>query len=246
MKYKSILFSAVAISFAPIGYILGLFYYQGKLNAFGIDSDNFPLSIQDAYVNAFYFFYYETAKSLLAVMKIIMYVTEHIYIFAISIAAALVIMSIIIAFKNEIRRNFTKTSYSIKNIHPCLPLRMLGHLFSAFKLLCSIISPIYLVFYVAFMFLFLIFIIPYWAYNTGKINAFESLARYNKVGCLAKAQQLFSDCITYKTIDQKKEISGILIHRGSDTIAIYNGIDSTIYKITDSYLIKKEVVQPKI
>lgn len=246
MKYKSLIFSMVAISFAPIIYILGLFYYQGKLNAFGIDSDNFPLSIQDVYINAFYFFYCKIAIALLFAMRLIKNIIDNAFIVSIFAVAMLVTTAIVISYQSEIKAFLTKTVSSIQNMRPCLIIRVLSHLFSAIGLFYRIISPLYVISYAAFVSLFLIFAIPYWAYNTGKNNAFESLARYNKIGCTPKSQQIFSDCITYKDLDKKTEISGIAVQRNSDTIAIYNGINTTIYKISDSYLIKKDVVQPKI
>ncbi|WP_024870487.1 hypothetical protein [Tolumonas lignilytica] len=231
MKISTILYSTIAIIIAPTSYMIGLFYHQGILNAYGVDSGYFPLSIPNYYINAFYFIYYKTTYITIWLIEKFSFIIKNIHWVVLVVAVLILALAQIFRRTKNIKISSIKFNKLIDSITNSYEIEIT-------KILAHILSPIFTIGYFIFVFMLLLCLLPYWAYQTGYDNSFADLARFNKVGCIEKSKMNFNNCINYFDSDSNINVTGLLIEVGDNNIAIYDGIKSHIFHLSQKYKIE--------
>jgi hypothetical protein len=222
----------------PGAYLIGLSYYQGYMEAFGMDPDCFPLSVQDIYVRS----YYAVGYFLIALKDLCEKGYAHI--------ANNFILSIVLFFT------------LILSVYCCFKLRHIAHIFiqcarkkrrnilSFFHwknndLLKSISIPsviLYCVLLLTTLFMlspFLWLIFPLSAYHQGENFAQKKINLFLKKGCHEDPKKKWNTC--FSILNEKGAIidEGLIIAINDTKMAIFKKDGSYVLPIKDNTLLKR-------
>ena len=233
--------------FAPAGYLIGLSYYQGRLSAFGISAEAFPLAIQDAYVNA----YYAIGYGLLSVNSAVSEFIKLIFSWPVIIYTILVIGSLIglsyFLIKKKKREpsnigitNTLKLKFKTSNLHwenndftKAVVVAGLAS-YGVLSILSILVSLA--IFWLA---------IPALSYHIGSDNAVKIRSDYLKNDCHIDEQEFWGNCHILKDKDGKTVFKGILVVHSKDHVAFFNKTGSLVKKTPQGASIIKEIRQTK-
>ncbi|MCC4833831.1 hypothetical protein LMH66_14400 [Shewanella sp. 10N.7] len=237
------LFLAYLGVLTPAGYLIGLSYYQGKLSAFGISSETFPLSVQDTYVSA----YYAIGYSLLAIGSVVGEFIELIF----SWPSIIYTISVVFGF-------IGLCYYSIKKKKKT-PLKSMNYFMEKCKGLISyfhwknndftkavgiaglasygVLSILYALLFLAIFW----FAIPAVAYYKGSENAVKIRDDYLENGCHVDDKAFWGNCQKLQTKNREHILEGILIVHSKEHVAFFNKEGSFVLKIPQGARVIKEL-----
>jgi len=219
----------------PYAYLIGLFYYQAYMNAYGVSIDNFPLSIADTYVHA----YIAVGGVINDAIQWLIGVTKNICLYTSIIIIVLFVYSLVKLVKNKdqpllqkiqsridstINRFHYKNSDLSKSIYVVgIPIYYLG---IGIYIFCAI-----------FVFWWGILIV---AINQGKeINA-PRIAEFKMQGCIFDKQTHWNNCVLVINEAGKVIHQGLLVAQNKEQIAIFKKDGSYLIKLKDDHVVRKE------
>lgn len=214
--------SAMSVS-VPILYLVGYYYEQGYLEAFGVNTDYFPRTVQEYLVTAFFAFTN-------MILKIFTVATEKYYVFFV-IAIFVAIISIIIIF-------LVKKEYEIRKIKENIKSK---RLFEYIFLPATMFATTMAIPYLAIFILGTIVVIPIAGYYQGKENAESSIENYFNYS------EYGMDDMRRTTIVQEggKTISkGKFVAKNSHSLAIFDGESTKILSTKDKVIITAKEKKP--
>ena len=226
---------------APIGYLIGLNFYQGKLHAYGISSIPFAISTQDIYIMAYYAIFYmltsigDYIKELLNILF-----TIYGFLTALSIIgiATLVIYFLIKPSFDD--KDKTRNKYIIKIKSFLSHLHWKNNYFTRALGITGALS------YLLFSFIYLLIsapvlyiALPYVAFHQGENTEKENRDGYLKNGCTQEKNQIFQNCYSLKQKNGDVMVEGLLITQSKDMIVFFTKEGSYISELPkDAILIK--------
>ncbi|MGI1679505.1 MAG: hypothetical protein K6L75_12270 [Cellvibrionaceae bacterium] len=244
IDYISLLLFAVTLA-APAMYLMGLSYNHGTLQGWGIEASHFPISIQEAYVSA----YYATTHFLSDVVDILLEFIKTVFgekgIFlsiAAIVGASTFFFLIIKTIKNREtiarKKMFIFLAKKISYFHPD------NNDFSKSLSFAGLISYfIFIAIYMFFLFFLFwcLFYVPF--YLKGLNVATEEIEKLNEHGCNFDKKTKWEKCVILNDSQGNIIIDGFLIVRNEKELAIYKDNMTTILKFPEQYsFIKKRVI----
>ena len=232
---------AILGTLAPLGYFIGINFNQGKLHAYGISSNAFPLSTQEVYIMAYYAIFYillSIANLVADLFKIITTISG----FLTTITILLTFVSIIYLIIKNIGDNDSKTTnkWIIKVKDFLIKLHWDNNNFTKAVGITGILS------YLTFSALYLLMLtpivyiaMPYIAFAQGEKTEQEKRDNYITNGCTQEKKQIFNTCHTLKSKDGDTIIEGLLITESEKMIAFLTKDGSYVLeRPKDAILIK--------
>lgn len=226
---------------APAAYLFGLSYHQGRLEAFGIEPDSFPLAAPDIYVLS-----YQTAgKFLLAIGVAAISLVKEL----LSPPLSYWILPGIIGCAGCLSVGVKLGKLPVSSLSPqwtitikrwLLWLHWKTNVFTAFFLVVSIVA------YGAFSVIYLVGAISFfwWApsfgpYYKGREEAKERISVYLASGCQADSKTRWDSCITIQDEKGKVIHEGLLIAINDKEVALFKKEGSYIFKRQDVPVISR-------
>lgn len=237
-------FIALLALLAPVAYLIGLSFHQGTLSAYGIESDSFPLSVQDMYVEAFFAISYlllTITKFVITLVKLVTTLPGLGWFIAIALTIAAILY--VILKRPKIR----KLRYSIE-----FPLikRLINYLHWENNDFTKALSITGFISYSLFVLLYglvalsvLWFAFPLAAYYQGRDVATQKIDLYLKEGCHLKKGERWGNCKALKTADNKIVYEGILVAHANGYVAFFTKAGSFVTKFPDDGVIVSELPQ---
>ncbi|KJV27060.1 hypothetical protein VI06_15300 [Aquitalea magnusonii] len=234
----SILFGLALAILAPTAYLIGIFYYNGFMNQFGLDSNYFPVSTQEIYI----FAYQSFGLTLLNISTFIIKTGDALFIQNTTktfFTLCFIFLTIYIALHHKAQRFILSTLSRIKDklhqsrLHKNTFFKASG----IFLLLINFFASIIYLLAAAGIFWWLIALI---SFENGTTSAKESMAPYEKYGCHYSKEKPWSNCTSI--IENNKIIlQGVLITENKERIAIFNKAGTQVISIHPNYTISKNI-----
>lgn len=239
---KTNLFIAIFGILPAAGYLVGISFYQGRLSAYGVSSDTFPLAIQDIYVEAFWAVGLWLFTILTGIIAILEKLTTPpgLYWSAVTLLSVTYIAYVLIKYKSHIKLFLREKLQPIKKVIDYLDWEK--NAFSKAVGVTSIFS------YSLISVLWVVMLIPLcWvglplaAYYKGRDNATTAINSYLEKGCYVKGGERWSNCKSLKTRDGKQIFEGILVAHTNGYVAFFNKTGSSVAKFPDDGVIVSEL-----
>lgn len=204
LRFVAIITTLVGI-FTPGAYLIGLTYYQGYLSAFGMSSELFPLSTQEAYVH----FYTASALYVIDFFGLVVNQTSIFGWFILAIFGWVVfflfigvVLGVAIALLEKTRLFRTVSS---KLDFPVVDEEIVRKMGSG---TITVFAFTYLLFAVMLLWV----LIPYLAHQKGVEVAEKERIIYSNVGCnKPKLSSVFGHCRVLMSPDNKELFQGYLV-----------------------------------
>ncbi|WP_211828684.1 hypothetical protein [Kistimonas asteriae] len=246
LNMLSLILSIIAVA-APGAYIIGLSYNQGILAGAGINTSNFPITIQEAYVSA----YYASTHFFVAVVKEIVSflgLTFESRSLLILLSGFLLLIIFIYLLIKVIR---CESSFKGGDIYNFV-LKVISHLhwknndFTKAVGIGGLASySVILIVYVIMFAVLCWVLLPGAAYNVGYGVSERSIKDYVSNGCENEAEKNWSRCIViYGEYDEVVD-KGLMIIRNEKQIAIFDGESSKVISLPSEFIIQKKYIEPK-
>ena len=214
----------------PYMYLLGLAYYQGYMNEYGISSDMFPLTASDAYVNAFVLISIIIFKCLNIISGFL--ISNWILITVI----VLVLGGIAIYFVIRKVKAGSANVCDSKNI-PVKPIASDSTTISI-NLVDRFFQTIWIV--GAFVFILcLLWIGVDMAQAVGKSVALDAVSKYKKDACESDPKAKWNACVKLVNGAGLTMQEGLFVAKNSDEIALFKKEGSFVYRLNDGVIIVK-------
>lgn len=231
---KTNLFIAVFGILPAAGYLVGISYYQGRLSAYGVSSDTFPLALQDIYVEAFWavgLWLLTIATEIIAILKKLT-TPPGLYWSVVTILTITYISYILIKYKSPIRLFLREKLKPVKKMIDYLDWERnafskavgITSLFSY-----SLISILWVVTMISICWVGL----PLAAYYKGRDNTTTAINSYLEKGCHIGDGEKWSNCKSLQTRDGKQIFEGILVAHTNDYVAFFNKTGSLVARFPD-------------
>jgi len=234
---------------APATYLVGISFYQGTMDAYGIDSSIFPLATTDVYINS-----YQTVGYLLLDLATIIAKFLHLMadpLMDLYLVLIMVGVSIFLYFLVK----FIKRSKSIsrpKNTRLTRILYRIRMKLSALHwenndLSKSIALVSVTTYLIVVMLLVTVYIAVLWwaipiiAVSEGREVANKRIAEFQKTGCTVDKKTKWNDCFVLS--DGKGNVlhEGLLIAKNDKEIAIFKKDGSYILRLPDEYSLHRQL-----
>jgi len=237
------LFIALLGVFAPAGYLVGLSYYQGTLEAYGINYDAFPLNTQDIYVNA----YFAIGYSFLAITSYItdlfkyLFTPPNLYWVAAIFISTVLFIYFIIKRKKFLKIYFLdKWKYKIRKIF--VYLHWENNDFTKAFGFTSIVSYVFLIILYMLMILSVFwFAIPLVSYYKGLNVAEQQRDQFIEKGCYTEKDKRWSNCKSLKKSDGDLVYKGILVTQSKDRMAFFTKDGTYVVNVPKGGVIINEI-----
>lgn len=244
---KGTSFITIAAAFigilTPAAYLLGLSYYQGYTEAFGVEADGFPLATPDIYV----FSYTTIGLFWLSIAEI----TEKTFNFLVSPPLIYWILLAICICTGSI---YWLLKTAKKPPHPTLSkiLDTLKTLTSKLhwknndftKAASSVAVPLYiasLILTVSVPITLFWWIFPLAAYSKGNSIALEKIKVFREKGCFPNKKTKWSNCFFLVDKTGKTLHEGLLIAKNDKELAFLEKDGSYIIRLQDDYLLRRRL-----
>lgn len=228
------------------GYLVGINFYQGRLSAYGVSSDTFPLALQDIYVEAYWaigLWILSLATGIVAVVKKLV-TPPDLYWLVIAVFILMLLFYFLIKHKLRIRNFLREKLRPVKKVIDYLDWEK-----NAFTKAVGLTGE--LSYWTIFgIWLFLGFFVcwvglPVAAYYKGQDSATTTIISYLEKGCYVKAKDRWSNCKTLKAADGKLVYEGILVAHTNGYVAFFNKTGSYVTKFPDDGVIVSKLTDLK-
>lgn len=224
------------------GYVIGISYYQGRLSAYGVSSDTFPLALQDIYVEAFW----AVGRSLLQFAGgMAAIVNKALTLPGLFLTIGLLLSVTCIAYlpikyKSSIRLFLRVQLQPLKKVFNYLDSEK-----NAFTKALSITggySYVSLSVVLVILLLALCWVgIPILAYGKGQEDSTAMLNQYLEKGCFVKDGEKWSNCKKLISSDGKQIYEGILVAHTNGYVAFFNNSGSYVTKFPENSVIVSDL-----
>lgn len=235
---KTNLFIAFFGILPAAGYLVGISYYQGRLSAYGVSSDTFPLALQDIYVEAFWavgLWLLTIVTGIVAILKKLT-TLPGLYWSVITILTVTYIAYISIKYKSHVRPFLREKLKPVKKVIDYLDWEK--NAFSKAIGITSIFS------YSLISILWVVMLIPvcwvglpFAAYYKGRDDATTAINSYLEKGCYIRDGEKWSNCKSLQTGDGKQIFEGILVAHTNGYVAFFNKTGSLVARFPDDGVI---------
>lgn len=226
---KTNLFIALFGILPAAGYLIGISFYQGRLSAYGISSDTFPLALQDIYVEAFWaagLWLLTLATGITSVLKWLVTPPGLYWLATVAIIVTLIVY-VLIKHKLRIKGLLRKKLQPVKKVIDYLDWEKnafskaagITGIFSY-----SLISILWVVMVISVCWVGL----PLMAYNKGRDNATTAINSYLEKGCYVRDGEKWSNCKSLQTGNGKQVFEGILVAHTNGYVAFFNKTGSLV------------------
>ena len=214
----------------PYIYLLGLAYYQGYMNEFGISSDMFPLTAADTYVNAFVLISIIIFKCLNTISALLISNWKFIIGFVLLLGCVAIYF-----FRRKIKAGNANVCDS-KNM-PVKPVDSDSTTISI-NLIDRFFQTIWIV--GAFVFILcLLWIGVNIAQVVGKSVALDAVSKYKKDACESDPKAKWNACVKLVNGAGLTMQEGLFVAKNSDEIALFKKEGSFVYRLNDGVIIVK-------
>jgi uncharacterized membrane protein len=217
------------------GYLIGISFYQGRLAAYGVSSDAFPLALQDIYVEAFWavgLWLAILAKEITAVFQVL---SNPPGLYKLAAAAVIVMLIVYVLIKHQSGLK----SFLRNNLQPIK--KMIDYLDSeknAFTKAAGLIGGVSYLLVVGLWLVLVLFLcwvgLPVAAYYKGRDNANITISTYLEKGCFVKEDEKWTNCKRLVASDGKQLYEGILVAHTNGYIAFFNTTGSYVSKFPEN------------
>ncbi len=247
IKRINLLLAYLAV-LTPAGYLVGLSFYQGRLAAFGVSADAFPLAIQDTYVSA----YYAIGYFLLAVSSVFTDFLNTIFSWPKVIYTLGVISSFIGLCYWMIKRKKSPDS-KIKQWLRIRTKELISYLhwenndFTKAVGIAGLASygVLSILYVLAFLAIFW-FMVPAIAYYRGLDNGEDIRSKYLESGCHIADDAYWGNCHKLNDKDGTLILKGILVVHTKEHVAFFHDGGSIVMGIPQGSSITRDFRQQKI
>jgi hypothetical protein len=228
---------------APAAYLLGLSYYQGTMEAYGISYATFPISTQEVYVYAFSsigFLLIELTHLAIAAVKFVF--SWQGFVWGLPISVFLVIFFYVIFKKPKAPKSLQDSKF-ITYIKQILSyLHWQNNNFT--KAISTVGFLSYLILFVIYLLIAVAlfwFALPLASYYKGFENSEVKRDKFLENGCIKQAKGIWSNCKLLKSKDGKVIHKGILISQLKDQVAFFSENGSIILTMPKGAMVVNEI-----
>jgi len=224
------------------GYLVGISFYQGRLSAYGVNSDAFPLPLQDIYVEAFW----AVSLWMLVLMKAITsgfqmaFTLQGLAKLAGVVFFVTLILYVFIKYKLHIKSFLRKNLQPLKKFFDYLDIEK-----NAFTKAAGVTGGLA---YLAITALWIVLVLllcwvglPVAAYHKGHGSETIKINAYLEKGCFVKAGERWSNCKKLVSSDGKQIYEGILVAHTNGYVAFFNKAGSFVFRFPDNGMIVNEL-----
>ena len=216
-------FILIAGVVAPTAYLMGITFHQGDLSAYGVSSELFAISVQDAYINAYYAvaFYLMALTSFIVKVLNLLFSGTNLYISAAAICGITLLIYILIKlFKKLSSCNLNNQFIRLKWLLSFLHWRrndftkavgvagLASYSFVLILYILMVLSVFWLVF-------------PMMAYYKSFELAEKKRDNFLQKGCYIKEGDFWGNCKTLKSKSGEVIYKGLLIAKTEKHIAFF-------------------------
>ena len=219
----------------PYAYLIGLFYYQAYMNAYGASIDNFPLSIPDTYVHA----YIAVGGVINDAIQWLIGLMKNIWLYISFVILVLFVYGLVKLVKYKDQPLLKKTQSRIDST-----INLFHHKNSDLSKSIYVVGvPTY---YLSIaIYIFCVIFVLWWgtlivATNQGKeINALR-IAEFKTQGCFFDKKTHWNNCVL--VINESGEVihQGLLVAQNNEQIAIFKREGIYLIKLNDDHIVRKE------
>jgi hypothetical protein len=243
-KNTTYIVAALAAILTPSAYLLGLNFYQGYMNAFGVEPDGFPISAPDVYV----FSYHTVGYFLLSIGEVAaatldkltkspgIYWTAGIICIFIGVVylRLKVIKNEYPIFLQKLINIFNFVAQILHSLNNDL-VKSVG--FAGVAIYVLLVGTIAILFITIFWWVF-----PLSAYTKGKNVATERINLFLEKGCYVDEKTRWNNC--YLVLDGKGKVihEGLLISINDKEIAIFKKDGSYVFLRKEDYMLRRKLL----
>lgn len=235
----SLFFSFLLAVVTPAAYMVGDSYHQGYLNAFGINSDNFPIAAVDVYVLS----YHTVGLFLISFggfsAKLLEMVSSPPGLYLALLGFSSIVAGIYWLIKLSKNRKIAVDSLGrIKAVVSWMHWK--NNDFTKSVGIVGFASyGIFLIIYVVIASTLLWWLLPLSAFNKGEEMAKEKIKAYEEGGCVYNKKSGWNNC--FSVIDSSGKIihEGVLIGVNEKEIAIYKEGTSLVFHKNNDYVLRR-------
>ncbi len=217
---------------APIFYIIGAFYHHGYLDAYGLTSEAFPISVPEAYEQAYFAIFILFARLLALLSDYFSFWS----MFALSFVFLLVVIAVHFAIDefNERTEHF-RFSDSLKRRWFMRRLkRSMDKIYLHYSVSSNVLA-------LALIFMLLWIFIAGSAFVYAKNSTLEVIDEYEQHGCAAAENSKWQRCVSVLDKDKKVIAKGLLAARYNDRIAIYHAGETRVWILSSSDVVVRRM-----
>lgn len=235
----SLFFSFLLAVVTPAAYMVGDSYHQGYLNAFGINSDSFPIAAVDVYVLS----YHTVGLFLISFggfsAKLLEIVSSPPGFYWVLLGFFSVVASIYWLIKLSKNRKIAVDSLSrIKTFVSWMHWK--NNDFTKSVGIVGFASyGIFLIIYVVIVSALLWWLLPLSAFKKGEEVAKEKIKTYEENGCVYNKKTSWNNCFSVIDSNGKVVHEGVLIGVSENEIAIYKEGTSLVFHKKSDYVLRR-------
>jgi len=226
----TLLISSIGI-IGPLGYLSGLLYHAVYLESFGLNSSLFSLSVQDAYLYAFFVTTTYMASAVSYFFSIEMLIRATTAFFGFFLFAYLLART---------TRFYIETTEKSSPLHGTLNkyLDRLHYKNSNISLALILLWEVFS--WVASTLFFLFIIILAWMLlisgtsEQAKNHADKTLQHYHENGCQFSESTKLNNCFQIKNSEHKTIHKGLLVASSGNKVALYNSEGVSVFTLTNA------------
>jgi hypothetical protein len=220
------------------GYVIGISYYQGRLSAYGVSSDTFPLALQDIYVEAFWavgLWLLTFAAEIAGIINKVFTLQGLCWALG-SLLVVTLVFYLPIKHKSRIGQLMREKLQPIKKL-----INYLDSEKNAFTKAAAITGGFSYSALTVLMVVMLIALcwvgIPLMAYQKGRDDSNKTINYYLEKGCYIKKSERWSNCKRLITSDGKQIYEGILVAHTNGYVAFFDNTGSYVAKFPENAVI---------
>lgn len=240
INYIYLLVPIIGIVISLEGYIVGLAYYNGYLNAYGVSPNSFTFTTQELYVFAYFYFtlvWVDIISFFADLFSIIFSATGFYWVIGILSS----VLSICHFFKKiNWKPEISHIANWIDKLKIFLCLASATNRQVALNTGIATIS-FYMIFYVLILIMALWVFMPHYAYKKGELIANEAIEAYLSEGCSVKDNERWGKCKALKDKSGQIIYSGLLIGEADGVVAFLTKDGSFVTKMPDGAVIENKL-----
>ena len=216
-------FILIAGIVAPTAYLMGITFHQGNLSAYGVSSELFAISVQDAYINAYYSvaFYLMVLTSLIVKVLNFLFSAPNLYISVFAIfGISLFIYILIKLFKKLSSYNSNNKFIRLKRLLSFLHWRR-NDFTKAVGVTGLASYSFVLILYILMVLSVFWLVLPIMAYYKSFELAEKKRDNFLQKGCYIKEGEFWGNCKTLKNKSGEVIYKGLLIAQTEKHIAFF-------------------------
>jgi hypothetical protein len=234
---KTLQYAAIFVAiFTPYTYLLGLTYYQGYMNAFGVEAESFPLATADIYVNA----YIAIGFMILDIVEVAITLFQAPLFYGVLLALVLVTYFIV-------KTGRYLKSFNLRKNHKLISVKIINFLHYKNNDLTKALAYVFIFTYAVMILVYVLSLIsifwwglPVWASHKGDSEAKNKIEKYLKNGCFVDSKTNWNSCALILNTEGVILHEGLLIAKSDRESAIFKKDGSYLIKLNDDFIMRKK------